>query len=162
MGNKMITLRPVTMDNVGQIMKLKADESLVASNAYSLAQAYVFTTECSEELLLTRGIYFDEKLIGFLMVYLELGPEWTYDNNGEPYFYLWRLMIDENHQDKGYGRKAMDILIDELKSGAHGNANTLYTSTAPASTVTPKFYRSFGMVPTGEMDEGETVLRMSW
>ena len=158
----MITLRPVTMDNIGAIMKLKADEKLVGPNAYSLAQAYVFTTECSPELLLTRGIYFDEEVIGFLMAYLELGPEWTYDNNGEPYFYLWRLMIDENHQNKGYGRKAMDILIDELKSGVHGNANTLYTSTAPASTVTPKFYRSFGMVPTGEMDGDETVLRMSW
>ena len=158
----MITLRPVTMENIGAIMKLKADEKLVGPNSYSLAEAYVFATECNVELLLTRGIYFDEALVGFLMAYLELGPEGVYDNNGEPYFYLWRFMIDENHQNKGYGRKAMEILIDELKSGVHGNATAFYTSTAPVSTVTPKFYRSFGMVATGEMDDDETVLRMSW
>ena len=156
----MITLRPVTMDNVWDIYALKADNKLVATNAESLAEAYAFLNEFGPDLLLVRGIYKDELAVGFLMV--DLGTSDMFDNHGEPYFLLWRLMIDESHQNKGYGRKAMEILIHELKSGIHGNARAFYSATAPASTVTPKFYRSFGMIPTGEMDEDETVLRMSW
>ena len=156
----MITLRPITMENVWDIYSLKADKKLVATNAESLAEAYAFLNEFGPDLLLVRGIYKDELAVGFLMV--DLGTSDMFDNNGEPYFLLWRLMIDENHQNKGYGRKAMELLIEELKSGIHGNARAFYSATAPLSTVTPKFYGSFGMKPTGEMDEDETIIRMSW
>ena len=156
----MITLRPITMENVWDIYKLKADKKLVASNAESLAEAYAFLNEFGPDLLLVRGVYKDELAVGFLMV--DLGTDWGFDNGGEPYYNLWRLMIDENHQNKGYGRAAMEILIGELKSGIHGKARTFYSATAPASTVTPKFYGSFGMKPTGEMDGDETIIKMSW
>ena len=88
----MVTLRPITMGNVWDIYALKADKKLVASNAESLAEAYAFLDEFGPDLLLVRGIYKDELAVGFLMV--DLGTSEMFDNNGEPYFVLWRLCAD--------------------------------------------------------------------
>ena len=156
----MVTLRKITLDNVGKIFLLKADEDLVATNPWSLAQAFAYVCENGTDKLLVRGIYFEETPVGFMMVDLDAKDD-CIDNNGERYFHLWRLMVDEKFQDKGYGRAAMEILIEELKSRIHGDARALYTSTVPLSTVTPKFYGSFGFVVTGEMDEDEAVMRLA-
>ena len=69
-------------------------------------------------------------------------------------------MIDNAHQNKGYGRQAMNLLIAEAKKGKHGSADAFYTSVYPESQMTPKFYGSFGFVKTGEVDDGEDVMRL--
>ena len=39
-------------------------------------------------------------------------------------------MIDENHQNKGYGREAMKLIIEEVRTFPKGEANAFYTSTS--------------------------------
>jgi len=157
----MISLRAVTSKNLWEIYELKADEKLVGTNPQSLAEAYAYTLAHGHDRLIAYGIYHEETAVGFMMANYD--PKYDFmDNEGEPYFYLWRLMIDDNYQNKGYGRAAMNLLIEELKSGVHGNANALYTGVVPESTVTPKFYGSFGFVKTGEMDDDEIVARLAF
>ncbi|MCL2619925.1 MAG: GNAT family N-acetyltransferase [Defluviitaleaceae bacterium] len=150
----MITLQPITSKNLGAVWKMKADPELVAPNNWSLAEAYAYSYEHGHDKLLVRAIYDDETPVGFLMANYD--PKYEYvDNKGEPYFYLWRLMVDEQYQNKGYGRAAMELLIAEVKTGKHGKANAFYTGTARQSEVTPKFYGSLGFVYTGEVDRDE-------
>jgi len=155
----MITLRSVTSKNVWEIYELEADENLVASNPMSFTEAYFYYLETGNNPI-TLGIYHKEAPVGFMMI--AYNPDFDiFDNKGAPYYYLWRLMIDEAYQSKGYGRKAMELLIDEIKSFKWGTANAIYTSLVPASDVTPKFYGSFGFEKTGEMDDDEIVVRLA-
>ena len=160
----MVTLRLITEKNLWKIYGMKSNDELVAPNRESLAEAYAYTLEHGHDKLLVRAIYHDETPVGFLMANYD--PKYEFmDNKGEPYFYLWRLMIDEQHQNKGYGRRAMEIFIEELKTGVYGKANAFYTGVVPASTVTPKFYGDLGFVETGEIDgepdDYEIVVRLA-
>ena len=156
----MITLQPITSKNLWSIYGLKADENLVAPNRQSLAEAYAYYSEHGKSPIV-YGIYHNSTPVGFMMaVYNPPEGFATIDNNGQPYYYLWRLMIDEEHQNKGYGRAAMNLIIAETKAFSHGEANAFYTSLVPESTITPSFYGSFGFVKTGEIDDEEEVMRL--
>jgi diamine N-acetyltransferase len=32
------------------------------------------------------------------------------------FYYFWRLMIDKNHQGKGYGKQAVAKILEEVKT----------------------------------------------
>ncbi|MCL2619926.1 MAG: GNAT family N-acetyltransferase [Defluviitaleaceae bacterium] len=156
----MINLKPVTLKNMWEIYELKADRNLVAPNNQSLAEAYGYYAEYGKSPLV-YGIYNCDMPVGFMMVAYDPPHKFAnINNNGQAFYYLWRLMIDDAHQNKGYGRAAMKLVIAEAKAHAHGEANAFYTSVVPESTVTPSFYGSFGFVKTGEIDEGEEVMRL--
>jgi len=157
----MITLQSITSKNLWKIYNLKADENLVAPNNKSLAEAYAYYSEHGKNPIV-YGIYHDSMPVGFIMaVYNPPAGFAAINNNGQPYYYLWRFMIDNEHQNKGYGKIAMNLLLAEAKESLHGEANAFYTSVVPESAVTPKFYGSFGFVKTGEVDDGEEVMRLS-
>ena len=73
-------------------------------------------------------------------------------------YFLWRLMIDARHQRRGYGREAMNRLIDRIKSSS--NARVLLLSHLRANTGAGRFYRKLGFEYTGE-EFGEEELMMS-
>ena len=96
--NSTVSLRPVTKDNLRDILRLKvteAQEHFVANNAVSLAQAH-FTPEAWY-----RAIYADETPVGFMMLY---------DDPAKPEYFLWRLLVDARYQRHGYGRQAIALL----------------------------------------------------
>jgi len=151
----MIKLQPITSKNDGEICKLKADKNLVRHNEGSLADAFVYWTEYGNAPIV-YGIYSDETPVGFVMVaYFE---DDDYDDTGVPYYFLWRLMIDENHQNKGYGCQAMKLIIEEVKAFPKGEANAFYTSTAGSAAL--KLYESLGFEKTGQINGQEVVLRL--
>jgi len=164
----MINLRPVNKENVWDIIELKADEQLVATNVESLAEAYA-TYITNGVPPLVYAIYNDETAVGFAMVQ-RYEPDDENDvmyNQGVPFYYLWRLMIDENYQNKGFGRKAMDLIIEEIKTKKPlGEADAFYTSVVmeEVNPVGANFYLSLGFSKTGEVldpeGENEQVLRL--
>ena len=100
------------------------------------------------------AIYDDEAPVGFVMVaYFDDDDR---DNNAVPYYFLWRLMIDEGHQNKGYGREVMKLIIDEVKTMPKGESNAFFTSTNGPAAM--KLYESLGFVGTVERF-GETELK---
>jgi len=141
-----VTLREITGETVHQIVQLKvtADQDrFVAPNAVSIAEAYF------EPKAWFRAIYAGETPVGFVMLYED--PE-------EPVYYLWRFMIDARYQGMGYGRQAIQQVIDHVRT--RPNATEMFLSYAPSEGSPEKFYNHLGFVNTGKMHEDEMEMRL--
>lgn len=142
-----VTLREVTTENLREVLGLKVapeQERFVASNAISIAQAHFYP-----EVAWFRAIYADETPVGFLM--LE-------DRAGAPEVFLWRFMIDRRYQKHGYGRRAIDLVLDHVR--ARSGTSALILSHVPGDGSPAPFYERLGFVHTGETDpDGELLMR---
>lgn len=141
-----IILKEINRDNWKECIKLQVEENqrkFVASNSYSLLQSKY------EDNCYPMGIYDGETMVGFLM--------YDFDNDANKWW-MDRLMMDKQHQGKGYGRKVIGLLIDLLKK-EKGNIK-LYTSFEPENAVAEKLYESIGFRKTGEIAWGEVVMEM--
>jgi diamine N-acetyltransferase len=143
-----ITLREITRHNWEDAAQLKVHEGqrgFVAPNWYSMLEA-VF----SEGELHSRGIYLDDSLVGYAMygIHPETKACW-----------IVRLMTDKAHQGKGYGRSAMALILDQIKT--RYACNEIFISFNPANSVARKFYESIGFVDTGEIEDDELVFRLA-
>ena len=161
----MITLKEITWANARKVVNLKvaADQiGLVASNANSMADAYCELKDGSSTYPL--AIHKDDEVIGFLMYEYTDNVERDPADDGflstKEYYHLYRLMIDEQHQNKGYGRMAMEKLIDHLRSQTDNSADELFICYCPENAVGKKFYESFGFADTGQVVEGENITRL--
>jgi diamine N-acetyltransferase len=103
------------------------------------------------------GIYAGDEPVGFAMI--EDGAEPTADEPHPWRYTLWRLLIDAHHQRRGYGRAALDLVIDYL--GTRPDATELITSAVPGDGSPLPFYERYGFEQTGEVYEGEVVLRLA-
>jgi diamine N-acetyltransferase len=74
-----------------------------------------------------------------------------------PYF-LWRLLIDHRRQRRGYGTATLDAIVAYLRD--RPGADVLYTSVVPGDETPQPFYERYGFVPTGDIVDGEVVLRL--
>jgi diamine N-acetyltransferase len=141
-----VTLREITPENFKECINLKvsaAQTDFVASNLMSIAQSKIYPTANP------FAVYADEKLVGFVM--------YGFDTDDE-HFYLGRLMIDEQHQGKGFGRAATLEVIERLKEIA--DCREIYLSFVPENTGAEKLYSSVGFERTGKISEsGEIVMR---
>ena len=138
-----VSLREVTARTVGAVCNLSVapgQRQFVASDAESIAEAYF-----SEEAWI-RAVHADETPVGFVMLH---------DDPREPRYYLWRFMIAGEHQGKGYGRRAMELLIEHVKT--RPGAEELLLSYVPGEGSPEGFYRRLGFEPTGEENEGEIM-----
>jgi diamine N-acetyltransferase len=148
-----VSLREITSDTLYPILKLKVaphQEDFVAPNAYSISEAHF------SERAWFRAIYADETPVGFVM--LEEPDPKAEAGADEACYFLWRLMIAADHQGKGFGRRAMALVIDHVRDRTAGPA--LFTSYVPEERGPGDFYRKLGFVETGEMDGGEVVTRL--
>jgi diamine N-acetyltransferase len=142
-----VSLREITEDTVRDILKLKVatdQEDLVANNAVSIAQAY-FAKDA-----VFRAVYADETPVGFIM--------WS-DQSEKNRYYLWRMMVDENYQRFGFGRVAVEWLIDYSRNKP--DINELIVSAVPADNGPIPFYERLGFEATGEVHNGEHVFRLN-
>lgn len=142
-----VTLRDIDKDNWEAATKLKVAESqktFVAVNWYSMLQVLYAEAEVD---LFHKGIYSDEEMVGYAM--MGQNPEKTF---------IARLMIDEKQQGKGYGRAAMNLIVDDLK--ARYKPDSIFISFEPENTAARKLYESLGFVDTGEVRHGELVFRL--
>jgi diamine N-acetyltransferase len=144
-GTMTISLQAITEDNFDAIIELEllpTQQDYLASNAYSIAQASFY-----RDTFHTRAIYCDDKPIGFLM-YVSLADE------GQPGEYaIYRFMVDSREQGKGYGRRAIGLVLEEIR--ARPDATVIQICYWPANPVAKSFYASLGFVETGLDDDGE-------
>ena len=155
----MIELKKITDDNAGELLGLKVaddQEDFVGSNLDSLATAYICITNGGHAT--TYAVYADNVMVGFIMYgFLTMDYDDTY---GEDCYYLWRFMIDKNHQGKGYGKQAIIKVLDEIHQMPNGKADYCYTQYEPENIVVKKMYESLGFTETGEVDDGELIMRL--
>jgi diamine N-acetyltransferase len=145
-----VRLDPITGDNVRAVFDLEVasgQEAFVAPNAWSLAQALAL-----HDIAWPRAIVAGDEVVGFLM--LQLDPD---DEDGH-HFYLWRLMIAADRQRQGLGTAALTLASDEVR---RRGGSEIFTSWVPGDGSPGPFYERLGFVPTGEVDDGEIVGRLS-
>ena len=152
-----LTLEEITDENREAVLALRVasgQEQFVSSVRDSLAEA----AEYPHAKPWYRAIFANDEPagpVGFVMV------SW----NAEPQppaitarWFLWKLLIDERHQGRGYGAAAVRQIAELVR--AEG-ATELLTSYVPGDGGPAGFYQRLGFVPTGELDEsGEVIVRL--
>jgi diamine N-acetyltransferase len=142
-----VTLREIDADTVRAICALSVRDNqtqFVASNAVSIAQAHF------SDHAWFRAIYASDVPVGFVM--LEDMPE-------KPEYFLWRFMIDDRYQGMGFGRRAIELVVEDVR-GRPG-ATELMLSVVQADGGPQAFYERLGFRLTGEYEEGEALMRLA-
>lgn len=114
----------------------------VTENIISIAQAYVNPTKNLPYL-----IYVDNNPVGFIMLRNDL---WLNQDHN----YTWRIMIDKNHQGKGYGKVACKIAINIFEKIG---AKFINISVDENNQRSIKLYESLGFSYAGKYDGDEKV-----
>ena len=162
---KGVHLRKICWDNVRQVCRLgltKEQTHYVANNKASLICAYITLSE--GEPVLPYAIYHDDKVVGFIM--LGYDDDWTgyerkkwlesdyyKEHEGHPYYYVWRFMIDRRYQRRGYGREALELALDLMRTEPYGPAEYAILSYEPSNEVGRKLYASLGFEELTEFQE---------
>ncbi|MFN8445799.1 MAG: GNAT family N-acetyltransferase [Caldilineaceae bacterium] len=142
-----VSLREVTKENLRDVMRLSVgdhQQGFVASNAVSLAQAHF------EEYSWYRAVYADETPVGFVMIA---------DRPEIPEYYLWRFMIDKRYQHLGFGKQAIQLLIEHVRT--RPKATELLVSCVPGDGSPCPFYQKLGFVHTGNEHDGEMEMKLT-
>ena len=143
----MITLQEITRENIDAVLALRVDENqrdFVSSNAESLALTYAYPNTAYP-----FAVYADAEPVGFIMMgYYEV----------KQYYTLWKFMIDYRYQNRGYGRKALELGIEYMKDRFH--VSEIYTGVVPGNEAAKKLYWSAGFRETGLIELGMEELRL--
>ena len=146
-------LAPISEENREAVLKLstREDQPFCAPNDVSLEQAEECNAECPG-VARPFAIYAEDQLVGFCMFAFDEEEE-----DPEDRYWLWRFMIDQNEQGKGYGQAALAEIIQYFR--AHG-ADRIFLSTEPENERGVHIYHKAGFVDTGIVDEGEAVMQL--
>lgn len=150
----MAEVRPVTKDNWRELTKLKVREDqqhFVASNVHSIAEAQFGYDEADSSHwdMYPFGIYNDDGApVGFLMYGYNFA-------SSDMQAFIIRLMVDENHQGKGFGRFGMNWMLDHFRQNER--ITTVGISYEPENEAARRLYASLGFIEPGRMVDGETL-----
>lgn len=138
-----VLLLHITKENYEAVCDLdvaKEQEEYVACNMWSLVESMF------NEGYETRAIYFNGEPIGFFM--------WVQETKEK--ISIWRFMVDQKHQQKGIGRKALSLALEEIKQVP--DLKEIEICYNPNNPVAKGFYSSFGFVEVGMDEDGEDML----
>ena len=141
--NKDLHLVKADKENFWTLMDLrvsKDQEEFVAPNSVSLAQAY--DTRADGKFVQSFGIWDGDTPVGFAMI----------GHNSEEY-----EEMDQRYQKRGYGRDALKLLLDYIRTFPDGVESLWSTSWEPGNDVAAKLYHDFGFIENGEKDGDEIV-----
>lgn len=145
----MINFRKITEDNFTAIIQMKRPEGekFVASNAYSMAQAWLYR-EAGD--VYPFAIYNEEMPVGFMMLD---------EDTEERCLVIWRIMFPEEHQGKGYGTWAIQQIIQLAKDS--GKYDFIILDYVPGNEIAKHVYEKLGFLPTGEIvNNGEIEMKL--
>ena len=147
--------------DVEDLRLTKEQKGYLDNNVGSLALAYVIREAGFH--VFPFGIYLGKKPIGFVMIGYDipLDPE---DDLNEKYwftrdsYFIWRFMIDKRYQRKGYGKQALELILDFIRSGPCRKAKYAWLCYANENEVARRMYAGFGFEEVPEAydeDDGE-------
>ena len=139
------SVRPVDAGNLEAVLKLQVaagQRPFVAPVDRSLAQvAY-------EPAGRAVAMFDGEVAVGMMLLYdARLDKEKAADQ-----LHVWRLMVDARHQKRGYGRLAMDWVVQEAKAWGVQQVGLSHVDLPGHAGA---FYQKLGFTYTGEIDDGE-------
>ena len=142
-----VHLKPITEDNFLDAFNLKlgaGQEAFVSPPIRSLAQAYVYRTQCQP-----FGIYQDDVMVGYVMV--------IYDYD-VPEYDIWHMMIDASQQAKGYGKAALAQVLDYIRTKPFGDSSRVALTCHRENLHALRLYEQLGFALTGNADEDEVEM----
>ena len=92
------------------------------------------------------AIYWNELVVGFLL--LEIDKD-------EAEYFIWRIMIGQQYQGKGYGRKALQVLIKEAQMDR--DCNHIIADYVVGNEKMKYLLTSLGFQETGFIEENNEV-----
>ena len=137
MQKEQITIKEVNGTNWYECCNLQITEGqqqFLEPNAISILQAKF------EPTLKPYAIYLDETMVGFLMfnsILEELGAYWIY-----------RIMVDQQHQGKGVGKRATQLMISEIEKLP--SAKRIVVGYHPDNKNAHKLYEGLGFIDYGD------------
>jgi diamine N-acetyltransferase len=140
----MVELKAITEENFIEAFNLKlgeGQEKYVSHPVRSLAQAYVYRTQCQP-----FGIYAADKMVGYVMVIYD------YDI---PEYGIWHMMIDEAEQGKGYGSEALGRVLEYIATRPFGDSGRVALTCHRDNQKAIGLYKSKGFAFTGAEDDEE-------
>ncbi|RVT45007.1 GNAT family N-acetyltransferase [Rheinheimera sediminis] len=138
-----VSLEQITKENYEAVCDLDVTEDqldYVASNMWSLVEAMF------NEGYETRAICVHQRPVGFLM--------WVKESREK--VSIWRFMVDQQHQQQGIGRIALQLALEQIKQSP--GLQQIEICYNPKNPVARDFYASFGFVEVGMDEEGEDML----
>lgn len=149
-----VTLGEISDVNRDAVLALHVapeQEQFVGSVAGALADA----AEYPHARPWYRAVFAGGDPVGFVMVSWNVQPQ-PPEIIGP--WYLWKLIIDERFQGRGFGREVVRQVAELVR--AEG-AVELLTSYVPRAGGPAGFYQRLGFVPTGDHDaNGEIIVRL--
>lgn len=144
----MVQFRKITEENFDAVIKMKRPEgeNFVASNAVSLAQAWLYRNDGD---VFPFAIYDDDTIVGFML--LEEDME-------QARLDLWRIMLSPEQKGKGYGTAAVKLMIQYAKDS--GRYRSVYLLCAPENHIARHIYDKLGFQPTGEICYGDIQMKL--
>jgi len=142
-------VREVTSDNllaVGKLEVASGQRELVASNPWSLAQVHYAPAGSA------HALYDGDTPVGLVLLY----DERLDDEEPGNQLYVWRLMVDARHQRRGIGRAAIGWITERARQGGYDHVGLSHW---PMDGNAGPFYEQLGFRYTGEVDDGERVMR---
>jgi histidinol dehydrogenase len=139
------SVRPVDRSNAEAVMKLQVaagQRAFVSPVDRSLAQ--VAYEPCGRALAMFDG----EQPVGMMLLYDVRHDEEEPANQ----LYVWRLLVDERFQRRGYGRLAMAWVVDEARREGYAEVGLSHVDKPGHAGA---FYQKLGFAYTGEVDAGE-------
>ena len=149
---RVVSLQPLTESNRAEVEALRTSpgqEKFVSSVVDSLLEA----TEEPGGRAVYWAVYDDETPVGFVMISDEV--------DGAEYFpqFLWKLLIDERYQRRGYGTAALDLIVEYFRS--RPGVEMMRTSAGQGDDSPLPFYERYGFERTGDIVfNNEVLLRL--
>ncbi len=124
---------------------MRTRAALWPPNGYSLLQA------AYQPERYPLAVYAGEEMVGFLM-----DPP----DPDDAEWWIYRRMIDQRHQGRGYGREAMEQVIERIRRLP--GCRRIFLGYEPENRAAEQLYARLGFRKTGEMRGGETVAVLTW
>lgn len=153
MRSSSVHLREITEANRDAVRALRVrrnQKQFVASVSKSLKEA----KRKPETNPWHRAVYIGDEPVGFVML--------SWKPLTGPYkgrHFIWRLLVDKRYQRRGIGRQTLTQIAALVRADG---ATELLTSYNPGDGEPWPFYQKLGFEPTGEIDDDEIVLRLTF
>ena len=97
------------------------------------------------------AVYDDEMPVGFVMIADEVdGPDYIAH-------FLWKLLIDQRHQRRGFGTATLDLIVEFFRDRG---VSVMWTSAGEGEGSPIAFYERYGFERTGGLHGNEVLLRL--
>jgi diamine N-acetyltransferase len=148
----------VTEEDRAAVLALRlgpGQDRFVADVEESFRDAITYAHACPR----MWAVWAREKVVGFAMISDGIPEDrLATDHHLVGPYYLWRLLIDERHQRRGYGTAALDAVVAYVRN--RPGADVLWVSSVPGEGSPQPFYERYGFRATTRVVDDEIVLRL--